>query len=77
MDILNTPSDRLITSVYTKRTFMGGLQNCNSFAPFTYKKCLIKTLTDRTICLNNIWDGFQLDPEKLKVILQKTNTHLT
>ena len=43
-DVLNTRSDRLITSVYRKSTFTGLLQNCNSFVPFTYKKGLIKTL---------------------------------
>ena len=46
LDVLNTCSDRLITSVYRKSTFTGLLQNCNSFAPFTYKKGLIKTLID-------------------------------
>ena len=71
LDVLNTRSDRLITSVYKKSTFTGLLQNYNSFVPFTYKKGLIKTLTDRTFRLNNTWVGFHLDLEKLKVILQK------
>ena len=71
MDFLSTRSDRLITSVYKKSAFKGLLQNYNSFVPFTYKKGLIKTLIDRTFRLNNTWDGFHLDLEKLKVILQK------
>ena len=71
LDVLNTCSDKLTTSVYRKSTFTGLLQNYNSFVPFTYKKGLIKTLIDRTFCLNNIWVGFHLDLEKLKVILQK------
>ena len=71
LDVLNTRSDRLTTSVYRKSTFTGLLQNYNSFVPFTYKKGLIKTLIDRTFRLNNIWVGFHLDLEKLKVILQK------
>ena len=71
MDVLNTRSEILITSVYRKSTFTGLLQNCNGFVPFTYKKGLIKTLIDRTFPLNNTWDGFHLDLEKLKVILQK------
>ena len=69
LDVLNTRSDRLTTSVYRKST--GLLQNYNSFVPFTYKKGLIKTLIDRTFRLNNRWVGFHLDLEKLKVILQK------
>ena len=72
LDILNTCSDRLITSVYRKSTFTGPLQNCNSFVPFTYKKGLIETLIDRRFCLISSWDGFHLDLEKLKVIVQKT-----
>ena len=43
----------------------------NYFVPFTYKKGLIKTLIVQTFYLNNTWDGFHLDLEKLKVILQK------
>ena len=71
LDVLNTRSDRLTTSVYRKSTFTGLLQNYNSFVPFTYKKGLIKTLIDRTFHLNNTWVGFHLDLKKLKVILQK------
>ena len=71
LDVLSTRSDRLITSVYRKSTFTELLQNYNSFVPFTYKKGLIKTLIDRSICLNNTWDGFHLDLEKRKVILPK------
>ena len=41
LDILNTRSDRLITSVYRKSTFAGLLQNYNSSVPFTCKKGLI------------------------------------
>ena len=76
LDALNTRSDRLISTVYTKSTFAGLLQNCNSFAPLTYKKGLTKTLIDQTFRLNNTWDGFQLDLEKLKGILQKKNKYL-
>ena len=68
LDVLNTCSDRLITSVYRKKTFTKILLNYNSFVPFTYKKSFINTLTDRTFGLNNTWDDFHL---KLKVILQK------
>ena len=76
LDVLNTRSDRLITRVYRKSTFTGLLQNYNSFVPFKYKKDLIKTLIDQTFHLNNIWDGFNLDLEKLKVILQKNEYQL-
>ena len=71
LDVLNTHSDRLITSVYRKSTFAELLQKYNNFVPFTYKKGLIKTLIDETFCLNNTWDGFHIDLEKQKVILQK------
>ena len=71
LDVRSTRSHRLIASVYRKKTFIGLLQNYNSFVPFTYKKGLSKTLIDRTFPLNNTWDGFHLNLEKLKVILQK------
>ena len=35
LDVLNTCSDRLITSVYRKKTFTKILLNYNSFVPFT------------------------------------------
>ena len=73
-DARNTRSDRLITSVYRKNIFAELLQNYNSFVSF---KCLIKTLIQRTFRLSNTWDGFQLDFEKLKVILQKEEYHLS
>ena len=74
LDILNTRSDKLITSVYRRSTFTGLLQNCKVF---TCKKDLIETLIDRTSRSNNTWDNFQLDPEKLKVIFQKKKRILT
>ena len=67
LDILNPCSDRLITSVYRKGTSTGLLQNQNRFVAFAYIKALIKALTDRTFYLNNTWDGFELDLEKLKI----------
>ena len=75
LDVLNTRSDRLITRVYRKSTFTGLLQNYNSFVPFKYKKGLIKTLIDQTFHLNNTWDGFNLDLEKLKSFYRKMNTN--
>ena len=71
LDILNTHSGRLITSVHRKSKFTELLQNYDSFLPFTYKKDLIKTLIDQTFRLNHTWDNFNLDLEKLNVILQK------
>ena len=68
MDVFNTRSDRLITIVYKKSTFTVLLQ---SYKLFTFKKGLIETLIDRTFRLNNTWDNFRLDLEKLKVIFQK------
>ena len=69
--VLNTASDRIITSVYRKSTLTWFLKNYNSFVPFTYKKGLIKTPINRTFRLNNTCDGFHLELEKLRVILQK------
>lgn len=70
-NVLNTRSDRLITTVYNKSTFTGILKNYNYFLWFTYTKDLIKALIDRSFCLNNKWDGFHLNLESIRVILQK------
>ena len=69
----NILSDRSITSVYRKDTFTRLLQNYNSFIPFIYKKGLIKTLTDQTFHLNNTWEGFHLDLEKLSFYKKKNS----
>ena len=61
----------LFSSVYRKSTLTWFLKNYNSFVPFTYKKGLIKTPINRTFRLNNTCDGFHLELEKLRVILQK------
>ena len=37
LNVLNTRSDILITSVYRKSTFTVLLENYNRFVPFTYK----------------------------------------
>ena len=52
----------------------GLLQNYSSSVPVPYKKKLTKTLIDWTFFLNITWGGFQLDIEKLKIILQN-NEH--
>ena len=70
LDVLNTCSDRLITSVYRKSLFKDftGLQQF--WTIYTQKRSL-KTLIEQAFCLNNTWDGCHLGLQKLKVILQK------
>ena len=67
LDVLSTYSDKLPVSI--------GIVHSQDFyriaIVFTYTKGLTKTLIDQTFHLNNTWDGFHLDLEKLKVILQK------
>ena len=70
-NVLNTRLDRLITTVYNKSTFTGILKNYNYFLWSTYTKDLIKALIDRSFCLNNKWDGFHLNLESIRVILQR------
>ena len=70
--ILNdSSSNKLVTSVYRKRTYTGPLMNYNSFTPPFYKKNLIKTLIDQTFCISSTWSGFHYDILKLKSVLQK------
>ena len=54
LDILNdSSSNKLVTSVYRKPTYTRLLTNYNTFTYPNYKKGLIKTLIDRTFCINN------------------------
>ena len=72
LDILNdSSSNKLVTSVYRKPTYTGLLTNYNSFTSPNYKKGLIKTLIDRTFCINSTWSGFHYDILNLKSVLQK------
>ena len=41
------------------------------YASSNYKKGLIKTLIDRTFCINNTWSGFYYDILNLNLVLQK------
>ena len=70
-NVLNTLSDMLITTVYNKSTFTGVLKNYNYFLWFTYTNDLIKALIDRSFCLNSKCDGFHLNLESIRIILQK------
>ena len=72
LDVLNdNSSSKLVTSVYRKPTYAGLLTNYNSFTSPNYKKGLIKTLIDRTFCINSTWSGFHYDILNLKSVLQK------
>ena len=72
LDILNdSSSNKLVTSVYRKRTYTGLLTNCNSFTSPNYKNGLLKTLIDRIFHINNTWSGIHYDILNLKPVLQK------
>ena len=72
LDILNdSSSNKLVTSVYRKRTYTGLITNCNSFTSPNYKNGLLKTLIDRIFHINNTWSGIHYDILNLKPVLQK------
>ena len=48
----------------------------NSFKSFNYKKRLIKTLINRTFCINSTWSGFHYDILNLNSVLQKNEFQL-
>ena len=50
---MDNNNNKLITSIYRKKTFTGLLMNFQSFTCFSYKLGLIKTLIDRTFKINN------------------------
>ena len=51
---------------YHKSTYTGLLLNSKSFAPFSYKISLIKSLIDRSFKICNNWDSFHNDMENIK-----------
>ena len=71
LGILNdSSSNKFVTSLYRKPTYIGLLTNCNSFTSPNYKKGLIKILIDRTFRISSTWSGFHYILN-LKSVLQK------
>jgi len=59
------------TSVYHKASYTGLLLNYLSFTPNLYKKSLVKTLINRTFKICSNWTKFNIDINKIKIILQR------
>ena len=69
--LLDNSNPSLVTSVYRKSTYTGLLTNFLSFAPFSYKLGLIRTLVNRKFKINNTWIGFHNNIKELTNILGK------
>ena len=61
----------VVTRVFRKKTFTGLLTCFFSFASFSYKIGLVKTLVDRTLKICNTWQAFDEDIVSLTFILKK------
>ena len=59
------------TSVYHKASYTGLLLNYLSYTPNLYKKSLVKTLINRTFKICSNWTKFNIDVNKIKIILQR------
>ena len=68
---INNNNNKLMTSIFRKKTYTGLLTNYLSFTSFSYKLGLIKTLLDRAYKINSEWTGIHNDFSKIKTILQK------
>ena len=73
LDVLidNNNPRGLITSVFHKSTYTGLLTNFLSFAPFSYKTGLVRTLEDRAFKINNTWVGFHNNIKELTTTLAR------
>ena len=72
LDVLITSSEnKLLTSVYRKKTFTGLFLSFTSFTPFRYKLGLIKTLIDRAFKISYNWAIFHNETIKIKHLLMK------
>ena len=73
LDVLidNNNPRGLITSVFHKSTYTGLLTNFLSFAPFSYKTGLVRTLEDRAFKINNTWVGFHNNIKELTITLAR------
>ena len=74
LDVLITSTDnKLITSIYRKKTFTGLFLCFTSFTPYKYKSGLVKTLVDRAYKICHNWSIFHTELTKIKDLLIKNN----
>ena len=71
--LIDNSKDKLVTSIFHKKTYTGLLTNFLSFIPFRYKSGLIKTLIDRTFKINNTSNGFRSDLNDLTETLKRNS----
>ena len=64
-------NNKLVTSLYRKKTFSGVYTNYNSFLPLKYKKGLIHTLLFRAFNICADYNTFHNEVQYLKLIWQK------
>ena len=65
------PKNKLVTSLYQKKTFSGVYMNYNSFLPKNYKKGLIDTLLFRSYNICADYSILHNEIKYLKTIWQK------
>ena len=66
-------NNKLVTSLYRKKTFSGVYMNYNSFLPLKYKKGLIHTLLFRAFKICADYNTFHNEVQLLKLIWQKNS----
>ena len=59
--LVRSNENKIETSVYYKKTYIGLLTYYFSFTPSVYKSILVRTLDDRAFKINSSWKTFQLD----------------
>ena len=64
-------NNKLVTSLYRKKTFSGVYMNYNSFLPLKYKKGLIHTLLFQAFNICADYNTFHIEVQYLKLIWQK------
>ena len=69
-------NNKLVTSLYRKKTFSGVNMNYNSFLPLKYKKGLIRTPLFRAFNICADYNTFHNEVQYLKLIWQKNSVPL-
>ena len=72
--LISNENNNFCTSVFCKKTSVGLYTNFTSFAPFSYKIGLIKTLLHCAFKVSSSWNFFDQEKQKIENLLMK-NLH--
>ena len=73
LDVHISNANKVTTTLFRKKTYIGLLTNFLSYTAENYKIGLIKNLLFRAYAINNSWTGFHTEIMRVKKILQQNS----